>query len=82
MEALITANPISIPSALVDSEVQRLMQTARQDMEQQRHENKDFPSSQNGSLDQTKAPRDLGLILSKLVAEKLHATPETNSFYG
>lgn len=77
MEALITANPISIPSALVDSEVQRLMQAARQDMEQRGMKNKDFPIQPEWFTDQAKRRVTLGLILSKLVAEeKLHATPE------
>ena len=34
MEALIKANQIAVPNALVEMEIQRLMQAARQDMEQ------------------------------------------------
>ncbi len=34
MEGLLKANPIDVPNALVEMEIQRLMQTARQDMEQ------------------------------------------------
>jgi trigger factor len=77
MEALITANPIAIPGALVDMEIQRLMQTARQDMEQRGMKNKDFPIQPEWFADQAKRRVTLGLILSELVkVEKLQATPE------
>jgi trigger factor len=77
MEALITANPIAIPGALVDMEIQRLMQTARQDMEQRGMKNKDFPFQPEWFADQAKRRVTLGLILSELVkVEKLQATPE------
>ena len=77
MEALITANPIAIPGALVDMEIQRLMQAARQDMEQRGMKNKDFPIQPEWFADQAKRRVTLGLILSELVkVEKLQATPE------
>jgi trigger factor len=77
MEALITANPIAVPSALVDAEIQRLIQAARQDMEQRGMKNKDFPIQPEWFADQAKRRVSLGLILSELVkAEKLQATPE------
>ena len=77
MEALITANPIAAPSALVDAEIQRLIQAARQDMEQRGMKNKDFPIQPEWFADQAKRRVTLGLILSELVkVEKLQATPE------
>jgi trigger factor len=77
MEALIAANPIAIPSALVDAEIQRLIQAARQDMEQRGMKNKDFPIQPEWFADQAKRRVTLGLILSELVkVEKLQATPE------
>jgi trigger factor len=77
MEALITANPIAVPSALVDAEIQRLIQAARQDMEQRGMKNKDFPIQPEWFADQAKRRVSLGLILAELVkAEKLQATPE------
>lgn len=77
MDALIKANPISVPSSLVDMEIQRLMQAARQDMEQRGMKNKDFPIQPEWFADQAKRRVTLGLILSELVkTEKLQATPE------
>lgn len=77
MEALIKANPISIPSSLVDMEIQRLMQSARQDMEQRGMKVKDMPIQPEWFADQAKRRVTLGLILAEVVkTEKLHATPE------
>ena len=77
MEVLIKANPITVPSALVNMETQRLMQAARQDMEQRGMKNNDFPIQPEWFADQAKRRVTLGLILAELVkAEKLQATPE------
>ena len=77
METLIKANPITVPISLVDMEIQRLMQAARQDMEQRGMKNKDFPIQPEWFADQAKRRVTLGLILAELVkTEKLQATPE------
>ena len=77
MEALIKTTPITVPSALVDMEIQRLMQSARQDMEQRGMKVKDMPIQPEWFADQAKRRVTLGLILAEVVkAEKLHATPE------
>ena len=77
MEALIKTNPIAVPSALVDMEIQRLMQSARQDMEQRGMKVNDMPIQPEWFTDQAKRRVTLGLILAEVVkAEKLHATPE------
>jgi trigger factor len=77
MEALLKANPISVPSALVDMEIQRLMQSARQDMEQRGMKVKDMPLQPEWFADQAKRRVTLGLILAEVVkTEKLQATPE------
>lgn len=77
MEALLKANPISVPAALVEMEVQRLMQSARQDMEQRGMKTKDFPIQPEWFADQAKRRVSLGLILAEVVkAEQLQATPE------
>ncbi|HZX31783.1 MAG TPA: trigger factor [Rhodocyclaceae bacterium] len=74
MEALLAANPISIPNALVEMEVQRLMQQARQDMEQRGMKMKDFPIQPEWFADQAKRRVSLGLILAEVVkTEKLQA---------
>ncbi|WP_306603331.1 trigger factor [Azonexus sp.] len=77
MEALLKANPISVPNALVDMEIQRLMQSARQDMEQRGMKVKDMPIQPEWFADQAKRRVTLGLILAEVVkTEKLQATPE------
>lgn len=77
METLIKANPISVPTSLVDMEIQRLMQAAQKDMEQRGMKNKDFPIQPEWFADQAKRRVTLGLILAELVkTEKLQATPE------
>ena len=77
MEALLAANPIILPNALVELEVQRLTQAARQDMEQRGMLNKDFPIQPEWFADQAVRRVKLGLILAEVVkTEKLQATPE------
>jgi len=77
MEALIKANPIAIPTSLVDMEIQRLMQAARQDMEQRGMKTNDFPIQPEWFADQAKRRVTLGLILAEVVkAEELQAKPE------
>jgi len=76
MEALLKANPITVPVTLVDMEVHRLMETARNDLEQRGMKGKDFPIQPEWFADQAKRRVTLGLILSEVVkTEKLQATP-------
>jgi trigger factor len=77
MEALIKANPIAIPASLVDMEIQRLMQSARQDMEQRGMKVKDMPLQPEWFAEQAKRRVTLGLILAEVVkTENLQASPE------
>lgn len=77
MDALLKANPISIPNALLEMEVQRLMQSARQDMEQRGMQVKDFPIQPEWFAEQAARRVSLGLVLAEVVkAEQLHAKPE------
>ena len=77
MEALLQANPINIPNALVELEIERLMQGARQDMEQRGMKTTDFPIQPAWFTDQAKRRVSLGLILAEVVkTENLQATPE------
>ena len=77
MDALIKANPIATPAALIEMEIQRLMQAARQDMEQRGMKAADMPIQPEWFTDQAKRRVTLGLILAELVkSEKLLATPE------
>ena len=77
MEALIKANPIAVPNALVEMEIQRLMEAARHDMEQRGMKVKDMPIQPEWFADQARRRVTLGLILAEAVkSEKLQATPE------
>jgi len=74
MDALLKANPIDVPNALIEMEVQRLMQAARQDMEQRGMKTKEFPMQPEWFADQAKRRVSLGLILSEIVkVNDLHA---------
>lgn len=77
MEALLAANPITVPKALVDMEIERLMQNARQDMEQRGMKTKDFPIQPAWFADQAERRVKLGLVLAKVVkVQALQAKPE------
>lgn len=77
MDALLKANPIAVPASLVDLEVNRLMQTARQDMEQRGMKVKDLPLQPEWFADQAKRRVTLGLVLAEIVkTENLQASPE------
>ncbi len=75
MEALLKTNPIDVPDALVELEIQRLMQAARQDTDQRGGiKMKDFPIQREWFADQARRRVSLGLILSEIVkVNELHA---------
>lgn len=55
MEALLKTNPIDVPNALVNMEIERLMQNARQDMEQRGGAKmKNFPMQREWFVNQAK----------------------------
>jgi trigger factor len=78
MNALLKSNPVDVPNSLVDMEVQRLMQNARQDMEQRAGgKMKDFPMQREWFEPEAKRRVGLGLLLSELVkVNALHPKPE------
>lgn len=77
MEALLKTNPIDVPSALVDLEVERLVEAARQDMASRGMKAKDLPIQPAWFADQAKRRVTLGLVLAELVkSENLSAKPE------
>ena len=78
MEALLKANPIDVPNALVEMEIERLMNAARADMEQRGGAKmKDFPMKREWFAEQAKRRVTLGLVLSEAVkVNQLHANPE------
>ena len=77
MEALLKANNIAVPAALVDSEIHRLMESARSDMAQRGMKAKDFPLQPAWFADQAKRRVTLGLLLAEIVkTAELQAKPE------
>ena len=78
MDALLKTNPIEVPKALVEIEIDQLMQNARQDMEQRSgRKMNDFPMQREWFVDQAKRRASLGLVLSEIVkTNELHAKPE------
>jgi trigger factor len=77
MDALIKQVELDVPKALVDQEVERLMDMTRQDMEQRGMNMKDMPFPRELFTAQAERRVRLGLILADLVKEQnLQATPE------
>ena len=77
MEALLKANPIDVPNALIEGEVERLMQAAKADMEARGFKGKDLPVKPEWFGEQAKRRVTLGLVLAELVkVENLYAKPE------
>lgn len=77
MNALLAATPVDVPKSLVDQEVDRLMEMARQDMTQRGMNVKDLPFPRDLFTAQAERRVKLGLILADLVkANNLQATPD------
>ena len=77
MNALLQVTQIDVPKALVDQEVDRLMEMARQDMAQRGMNVKDLPFPRDLFTAQAERRVKLGLILADLVkTNNLQATPE------
>jgi len=77
MNALLAANPIPVPNALVEMEIHRLMEEARHDLEGRGMKTKDFSVRPEWFADQARRRVTLALIFSELVkSERLEAKPE------
>ena len=77
MDALLNTNPIDVPNALVEMEVDRLVDAARQDMASRGMKAKDLPIQPAWFAVQAKRRVTLGLVLAELVkSENLHAKPD------
>lgn len=77
MNALINVTELEVPKALVDQDVQRLIEMARQDMAQRGMKVNDMPFPPELFTAQAERRVRLGLILAEVVkANKLEATPE------
>ncbi len=77
MDALIKQVELDVPGALVEQEVERLMEMTRQDMQQRGMNMKDMPFPRELFTAQAERRVRLGLILADLVKDQnLQATPE------
>jgi trigger factor len=77
MDALLRVNAIEVPGALIHREIERLMQLARQDMEQRGMKVKDLPMQPEWFVDQARRRVTLGLIFAEVVkSHGLQARPE------
>jgi trigger factor len=77
MNALIAAAELDVPKALVDQDVERLIEMARQDMAQRGMNVKDMPFPPELFTAQAERRVRLGLILAEVVKEnKLEATQD------
>lgn len=77
MEALLAANPIEVPKALVDAEAQQLAENAKRDLEARGMKAKDIPVEAAWFGEQAVRRVTLGLIMAELVkAKELYAKPE------
>ncbi|AMP05513.1 trigger factor [Collimonas pratensis] len=77
MDALIKVSELEVPKALVDQDVERLVEMTRQDMAQRGMKVNDMPFPPELFTAQAERRVRLGLILAEVVKEnKLQATPE------
>ncbi|MCL2020799.1 MAG: trigger factor [Betaproteobacteria bacterium] len=77
MDALLAANPISVPRALVEQETGRMMRAAEQDMEARGMKARDYPVQPAWFMEQAKRRVTLGFIFAKIVQqENLQASKE------
>jgi trigger factor len=78
MDALLKAHPIEVPRALVEREIDQLMQSAREDMEARSgRKMKDFPMQREWFAEKARRRVGLGLVLAEIVkVHELAARPE------
>jgi len=77
MDALIKVTALDVPKALVDQDVERLVEMTRQDMQQRGMAVKDMPFPPELFTAQAERRVRLGLILAEVVkSNNLQATPE------
>ena len=77
MDALIKISELDVPKALIDQDVERLMEMTRQDMTQRGMKVSDLPFPPELFTEQAERRVRLGLILAEVVkANELQAKPE------
>lgn len=77
MDALLAANPIEVPKALIEAESRQLADNARRDLEMRGMNAKEIPVQPEWFTEQAERRVKLGLIMAELVkANELFAKPE------
>ncbi|MDR2032485.1 MAG: trigger factor [Azoarcus sp.] len=79
MDALLKTHPIEAPKALVEMEIDQLMENMREELEQHGRwrRNKDFPMNREWFAERARRRVSLGLVLSEIVkANALQAKPD------
>lgn len=77
LDALLAANPVEVPKALIEAESQQMAQAALQDMQARGMDTKGIPFNPDWFTEQAVRRVKLGLILAELVKSKdLRAKPE------
>ncbi|MFN3984154.1 MAG: trigger factor [Rhodocyclaceae bacterium] len=77
MDALLAANPIEVPKALIEAESRQLADNARRDLEMRGLNAKEIPVQPEWFTEQAERRVKLGLIMAELVkANELFAKPE------
>ena len=77
MQALLDANPLDVPKALIEQESESMADAARQDLANRGVDIKNMPVDANWFTAQAERRVKLGLIIAEVVkANDLHAKPE------
>ncbi|MDX9993727.1 MAG: trigger factor [Rhodocyclaceae bacterium] len=77
MNILVEANPIAVPTAMVQAEAQQMAENALRDLQQRNPQMKNMPVEASWFTDQAARRVKLGLIVAELVRVKdLHVKPE------
>lgn len=77
MQALLDANPLDVPKALIEQEAESMAEAARQDLANRGVDIKNMPVDANWFTAQAERRVKLGLIIAEAVkANALHAKPE------
>ncbi len=77
MQALLDANPLDVPNALIEQESESMAEAARQDLANRGVDVKNMPVDANWFTAQAERRVKLGLIIAEAVkANALHAKPE------
>jgi trigger factor len=77
MDALLKANPVNVPKALIEMEIHRMRQNLVKELERSGMKTNDFPMQNELFVEQATRRISLGIIVAEVIkAEKLEAQPQ------